>query len=70
MAIERIHATIISEINSTHPDILFVGMGSPRQEVWVSRNLENLNVRICHCVGGAIDVLAGKVKRAPTLVRR
>ena len=56
---------IISDINSANADILLVGLGVPKQEVWISENLKNLNVPVCIGVGGTFDVLAGNVKRAP-----
>ncbi|MDB5572565.1 MAG: hypothetical protein JWN93_3748 [Hyphomicrobiales bacterium] len=61
---------VIEAINASGADILFIGMGSPRQELWVARHLDSLNVKLCQCVGGTIDVVAGHVKRAPELFRR
>ncbi|MEO8411336.1 MAG: WecB/TagA/CpsF family glycosyltransferase, partial [Propionivibrio sp.] len=50
---------------------LFVGLGSPQQELWIHENLSKLTtVSICQGVGGTIDVLAGRVKRAPAAWRR
>ena len=56
---------IISEINSARADILLVGLGVPKQEKWIFKNLQNLNVPVCIGVGGTFDVLSGNVKRAP-----
>ena len=56
---------IISEINSARVDILLVGLGVPKQEKWIFKNLQNLNVPVCIGVGGTFDVLSGNVKRAP-----
>ncbi|MEA1939413.1 MAG: WecB/TagA/CpsF family glycosyltransferase, partial [Candidatus Caldatribacteriota bacterium] len=64
---EKEEAEIIQEIKDKKPDILLVGMGVPRQEKWISRNLESkqLNVPVCMGVGGSFDVLSGKISRAP-----
>jgi N-acetylglucosaminyldiphosphoundecaprenol N-acetyl-beta-D-mannosaminyltransferase len=61
---------VISRIKEAKPDILFVGLGSPKQEKWASRHLRELNVPLVMCVGGSLDVLSGKMKRAPAFMRR
>lgn len=57
--------TLISRINDAQPDILFVGLGSPRQEMWIQRYLPELRVKVIQGVGGTLDTIAGTVKRAP-----
>jgi N-acetylglucosaminyldiphosphoundecaprenol N-acetyl-beta-D-mannosaminyltransferase len=56
---------IIAEINSLKPDVLIVGMGVPRQEVWLSRHRERLNVPAAWCVGAMFEYFAGARTRAP-----
>lgn len=56
---------IVREINKCKPDFLFVALGFPKQEQWLSRNINKLNVSIFQDVGGSFDVLSGHVKRAP-----
>jgi len=51
-------------------DILFVAFGSPKQEVWISENLERLPVKVAIGVGGSFDFISGKVRRAPLFVRK
>ena len=65
-------ANIIQEINEKKPDILLVGMGVPRQEKWIARNLKSkqLNVPVCMGVGGSFDVLSGRIPRAPLWMQR
>jgi N-acetylglucosaminyldiphosphoundecaprenol N-acetyl-beta-D-mannosaminyltransferase len=58
---------LIKAINRSQADILFVALGSPKQEYWINRYLPYLRVKICQGVGGTFDVLAGRVKRAPKL---
>ncbi len=61
---------IIKQINALKPDVLFVALGSPKQEKWISRNKNILNARIAMGVGGSFDVLAGNIKRAPAVFRK
>jgi N-acetylglucosaminyldiphosphoundecaprenol N-acetyl-beta-D-mannosaminyltransferase len=61
---------IISIINSVNTDILIIGMGSPRQELWVDKNKEFLKTKIIMCVGGIIDIVAGKTNRAPVWMQK
>jgi N-acetylglucosaminyldiphosphoundecaprenol N-acetyl-beta-D-mannosaminyltransferase len=60
---------LIARINAAKPDILFVALGSPRQELWIAETLPRLDVRLCQAVGGTFDVLAGRVKRSPRFFR-
>jgi N-acetylglucosaminyldiphosphoundecaprenol N-acetyl-beta-D-mannosaminyltransferase len=56
---------LINAVNRKKPDVLFVGMSAPRQELWLSRNFERLNVHLAMGVGAAFDYLAGNKSRAP-----
>jgi N-acetylglucosaminyldiphosphoundecaprenol N-acetyl-beta-D-mannosaminyltransferase len=58
-------AAIAGEIAATRPDMLFVAMSPPKKELFLGRWADRMGVPVCHGVGGAFDVLAGKVKRAP-----
>lgn len=61
---------IVSDINHCRPDLLFVALGSPRQEFWIKENLDKLNAKVVQGVGGSFDVLSGNVKRAPRVFRK
>ena len=61
---------IIAEIKENRPDILLVGMGVPKQEKWIDKNLNSLNVPVCMGVGGSFDVLSGRIPRAPLWMQR
>ena len=63
-------AWIIGEINEKKPDILFVGLGAPRQEFWISENRSRLRVPLLIGVGGCFDVISGNLKRAPLFFQR
>ena len=56
---------LIARINDLKTDILFLALGSPKQECWMARYLPRLNIKLCQGVGGTFDVLAGHVRRAP-----
>ena len=57
---------IVEAINASGATILFLALGSPRQELWMQQYLPQLqHVRLCQGVGGTFDVLAGTVRRAP-----
>lgn len=60
---------LIDRINKSKTDIVFVALGSPKQEAWIDRYLPQLNVKLCQGVGGTFDVIAGHVKRAPAAFR-
>ncbi len=52
-------------INTFQPEILFVGMTAPKQEKWVHKNKEYLNVQVICSIGAVFDFYAGTAKRAP-----
>lgn len=57
---------LIERINQSRAQILFLALGSPKQELWMEKYLPQLEtVRACQGVGGTFDVIAGSVKRAP-----
>ncbi len=58
---------VVRRIAAAAPDILFVAMSSPRKELFIANWAGRLKVPVCHGVGGAFDVLAGKTKRAPLI---
>jgi N-acetylglucosaminyldiphosphoundecaprenol N-acetyl-beta-D-mannosaminyltransferase len=63
-------AALVTDIAERNPDILLVGMTSPRKELFLERWHDVLNTRICHGVGGSFDILAGKARRAPLIWQR
>jgi N-acetylglucosaminyldiphosphoundecaprenol N-acetyl-beta-D-mannosaminyltransferase len=57
---------LVRRINESKAEILFVALGSPRQEKWFATHGKALrHVRICQGVGGTLDTITGHVKRAP-----
>lgn len=61
---------IIGIVNAARPNILFVGVGTPKQEKWAYRWRTNLTCDVVLGVGAAIDFAAGTVRRAPRIVQR
>ncbi|MFO0837892.1 MAG: WecB/TagA/CpsF family glycosyltransferase [Phycisphaerae bacterium] len=58
---------LAAEIAASRSDVLFVAMSSPKKERFLARWFAELDVPVCHGVGGSFDVLAGKVRRAPRI---
>ncbi|MFC7062982.1 WecB/TagA/CpsF family glycosyltransferase [Halobacillus seohaensis] len=56
---------IVEEINQSSPDVVFVALGAPKQEQWISQNIDHFQKGVFICVGGSFDVISGNVKRAP-----
>lgn len=63
-------ADIARQINESGADVVIVGMGTPRQELWMARNAARLRVSAVFCMGGLIDFLGGKNARAPMWMRQ
>ena len=56
---------VVNYIKTFSPDILFIAMGSPKQEYWIKKNMDALNIPFLMGVGGSYDVICGNIKRAP-----
>ncbi|CUH94241.1 hypothetical protein P22_0307 [Propionispora sp. 2/2-37] len=56
---------LVDTIRKEKPAILLVALGVPKQEKWLYRNLDTLQIPVCIGVGGTFDVMAGNVRRAP-----
>ena len=61
---------IVDRINAAKPDVLFVALGNPKQELWMGRNRAKLDVGVMIGIGGTFNFIAGKVKRAPKWMQR
>lgn len=64
---EEDEAEIIEKINNSGAKLLLVCLGAPKQEKWIHKHKSDLKVNLCMGVGGAVDVFAGNVKRAPEI---
>ena len=63
-------SVLIEEINASKADLLFVAMGSPKQEYWIGRHRQDIDAAFCMGVGGSFDVAAGNLIRAPKIFQR
>ena len=63
-------APVAAAIAASGAQVCFVGLGSPRQELWIAEHLKETGCAVGIGVGGSLDVLAGNVERAPERWRR
>lgn len=61
---------IIETVNQAQPDVLWVGMTAPKQEKWVYRNRDKLNVKFIGPVGAVFDFYTGNVTRSHPVFQR
>lgn len=60
---------IIDEIGRLKPAFIFVGLDTPRQEMWISQTIPKVPSTVIIGVGGSFDILSGVLLRAPTIAR-
>ena len=61
---EEDNRLMVEKINLAKPDVLWVGMTAPKQEKWIYKNKDNLDVKFIGAIGAVFDFYAGKVKRS------
>lgn len=61
---------VVEAIRAARPDVILVGMGTPRQEKFIFANRGTLGAKVAIGVGGVLDILAGESKRAPEVFQR
>jgi len=61
---------LVNQINASGAQILFIALGSPRQEKWVAQYGVRLQVKLIQGIGGTLDTITGHVKRAPEFWQR
>ncbi|MDF0376811.1 MULTISPECIES: WecB/TagA/CpsF family glycosyltransferase [unclassified Methylophilus] len=61
---------ICQSVADAKADLLVIGLGAPKQEIWVNKYANKLPVKVALCVGATIDFLAGNKPRAPMWMRR
>ena len=62
--------TICDIVNSSGAQLLILGLGAPKQELWVTKYAPQISVKVALCVGATIDFLAGEKARAPMWMRK
>lgn len=61
---------ICQSVAEAKADLLVIGLGAPKQEIWVDKHAHKLPVKVALCVGATIDFLAGNKPRAPMWMRK
>ena len=64
------NTVILDQLRIAQPDLLVVGFGAPKQELWVHEHRHELCARVAICAGATIDFLAGEKARAPVWMRK
>jgi N-acetylglucosaminyldiphosphoundecaprenol N-acetyl-beta-D-mannosaminyltransferase len=59
----------MEKINSANPDIVWVGLSSPKQERWMAEHLGNIDAPVMIGVGAAFDFLSGRKPQAPRWIQ-
>ncbi|HPF16734.1 MAG TPA: WecB/TagA/CpsF family glycosyltransferase [Thermotogota bacterium] len=67
---EKDSPNICNQIKESEADVLFVGLGAPKQEKWIERFFKHTGCTIAIGVGGSLDIYAQTAKRAPKWVQR
>jgi N-acetylglucosaminyldiphosphoundecaprenol N-acetyl-beta-D-mannosaminyltransferase len=65
----RMNAEILDQISGARPDLLLIGLGAPKQEVWLNQQRTRIEAPVAMCVGATIDFLAGHKRRSPVWMR-
>ncbi|WP_288222135.1 WecB/TagA/CpsF family glycosyltransferase [uncultured Clostridium sp.] len=60
---------VLNKIKENKSDILFVGMGCPKQEKWIIENIDSIECKIIIGVGGAFNIYSGDITRAPKFMQ-
>ena len=61
---------ILDKIAAATPQVVVVGLGAPKQELWVHRHQRQIMAQVALCVGATIDFLGGEKARAPQWMRK
>jgi N-acetylglucosaminyldiphosphoundecaprenol N-acetyl-beta-D-mannosaminyltransferase len=61
---------IVEDINSSNPDIIFVCLGFPKQEIWIDKNRHRIKGKVILGIGGVLDILSGNLKMTPDIFRK
>jgi N-acetylglucosaminyldiphosphoundecaprenol N-acetyl-beta-D-mannosaminyltransferase len=67
---EREDEAICEVINEARPDFLWIGLGSPKQDLWISQHKHKLRGCVIVPSGATFDFFSGRIKQAPEIIRR
>jgi N-acetylglucosaminyldiphosphoundecaprenol N-acetyl-beta-D-mannosaminyltransferase len=63
-------AALVARLNAARPDIVWVGLGAPKQELWMADHVTRLDAAVLLGVGAAFDIHAGTLAQAPPWMQR
>jgi N-acetylglucosaminyldiphosphoundecaprenol N-acetyl-beta-D-mannosaminyltransferase len=61
---------ILHAVAEVRPDLLLLGLGAPKQELWIHEHADQVDAKVALCIGATIDFLAGEKSRAPRWMQR
>lgn len=61
---------ILHAVAECKPDLVLIGLGAPKQELWIGRHADRLEAKAALCIGATIDFIAGEKSRAPRLLQK
>ena len=61
---------LVERINATHPDLVWVGLSTPKQERWMAAHVDRLEAPVLLGVGAAFDLVGGTLPQAPIWMQR
>jgi N-acetylglucosaminyldiphosphoundecaprenol N-acetyl-beta-D-mannosaminyltransferase len=67
---EDANKKIIGIINDCRPDVLWVGLSSPKQEKWIFENIKKTDIKMACAVGAVFNFYSGEIKRAPVWMQK
>lgn len=67
---DRENERIVTAIREAETDLLIIGLGAPKQELWIARHHDRIAARVAICAGATIDFLAEYKRRSPLWMRR
>lgn len=60
----------LDAVAAATPDLLVVGLGAPKQELWVAKHRHHISAKVALCAGATIDFMAGEKQRSPVWMQR
>lgn len=67
---EMNNAEILRRIDEAKPQIILIGFGNPKQEIWIHRHKDQFPASVVIGIGGSLDMIAGKLQRAPEWIQK
>lgn len=67
---EKENERILQAVADCQPDLVLIGLGAPKQELWIGRFADRLEAKAALCIGATIDFLAGEKSRSPRWMQK